>query len=222
VPVIAAVIFDFDGVLADTERLHLGAFQDVFAARGWSLDEADYFDRYLGYDDEGLVAAFTADRRLSLEESELREIVRAKTAAFSRHLASPEVVYAGARRSVASLAAAFKLAIASGALRHEIASILRAAELADLFPVIIGADDVTECKPSPQPFLAAARALGVAAESCVAVEDSVPGLAAARAAGMRTIAVTTTSPREALAGADRILDSLSELTPDVVHGLGRA
>jgi HAD superfamily hydrolase (TIGR01509 family) len=218
-PSVLAVIFDFDGVIADTERLHLGAFQEVFAARGWTLEEEAYFDRYLGYDDHGLVAAYAQDQQLALEENELRELVRQKTDAFSRHLSSPEIVYAGARRCMEQLAARYKLGIASGALHAEIASILRAAELIDLFPVIVGADDVSECKPSPAPYLVAATRLGVEPAACVAVEDSVAGLAAARAAGMRTIGVTTTTPRDALAFADYVIESLREVSPELIESL---
>jgi beta-phosphoglucomutase-like phosphatase (HAD superfamily) len=216
---ITAIVFDFDGVIADTERLHLGAFQEVFASRGWSLDEADYFDRYLGYDDDGLVEAYAREQRLALERDDLRDLVRAKTEAFSRHLSSPDILYAGARRAIEALAARYRLAIASGALHREIASILGAAGLRDLFPVIVGADDVSECKPAPGPYLAAAAGLGVEPAACLAVEDSLAGLTAARAAGMRTVAVTTTSPRTALSAADRIVDTLADLTPELVAAL---
>src|SRR5262245_18084340 len=123
----AAIDFDFDGVLAYTEHLHLAAFQEVLGDRGWTLEEATYFDRYLGYDDEGLVRAFGRDQSLSLDEVAVTTLVSAKTAVFSRHLDGGDVLFSGAPRLVTELAARYPLAIASGALRSEITAILGAA-----------------------------------------------------------------------------------------------
>ncbi|MEO8069789.1 MAG: HAD family phosphatase, partial [Acidobacteriota bacterium] len=170
--VITAIVFDFDGVLADTERLHLGAFQQVFAARGWSLADDVYFDRYLGCDDEGLVLAYSADEQLALGEEDVEALVSAKTQAFSRHLSSSDILFPGVRDVVRQLARRFSLGIASGALHGEIDAILEVGGLRDLFPVIVGADDVSTGKPSPEPYLLAASKLGVAPRACVAVEDS--------------------------------------------------
>jgi beta-phosphoglucomutase-like phosphatase (HAD superfamily) len=217
---VRAVVFDFDGVIADTERLHLAAFQAVFAERGWTLDEAAYSDRYLGYDDEGLVDAYVADRGLTITTDDRKAIVHAKVDAFSRHLGSPEILYPSTRACVALLAERFPLAIASGALHHEIEAILQRAGLRHLFGPIVASDDVALSKPAPDPYLEAARLLGMPTEVCVAVEDSPAGLSAARRAGMRTIAITTTSPRHLLDEADRVIADLAELTPAAVMSLG--
>ena len=215
-PPVAAIIFDFDGVLADTERLHLAAFQQVFAARGWHLDEITYFDRYLGCDDRGLVVAFARDQQLTVTEADVRTLVQDKTAAFDLHLHAGSVLFPQARRCVERMAARFALGIASGAARAEILTILEAGRLREHFPVVVAADDVSETKPSPEPYLTAARQLGIAPDACLAVEDSAPGLAAARAAGMRTIGITTTLPRDLLTDAHRVIDELDELSPELV------
>jgi len=217
---ITTVVFDFDGVIADTERLHLGAFQQVFGERGWTLDEAAYFDRYLGCDDRGLVTAFADDERLALAPDDVEALVRAKVKSFSRHLSSGDVLFPGARDAIERLASRFSLGIASGALHHEIVAILTAAGLGARFPVIVGADDVASTKPSPEPYLTAAARLGVAPSTCVAIEDSQPGLQAARSAGMRTIAVTTTSSGAALSAADRVVSTVADVSPDLVAELG--
>ena len=220
---IRAVIFDFDGVLADTERLHLGAFQEAFGARGWTLAEAAYFERYLGYGDLELIETFTQDHGLSLGEDDRAAIEAAKSEAFRARLASGNVLYPEAAACVMRLGHRFRLAIASGALRAEIVDILNAGDLRRHFPVVVGADDVRHSKPAPDPYLKAAAGLGVDPAVCVAVEDSRWGIEAARAAGMRTVAITTTLPAAALSAADRIIHSLAELTPDVVDALaGRA
>ena len=218
---LTTVIFDFDGVLADTEGLHLRAFQEVFERRGWQLDERDYFDRYLGYDDEGLVAAFVQERALPVDDREMGDMVHEKTALFARYLEAGAVLFPTAPACVARLAAAYGLGIASGAQKAEITSILGAGGLLHHFPVIVAADDVSETKPSPEPYLTAARELGVDPASCLAIEDSAPGLAAAKAAGMCTIGLTTTSPPTALGAADLVLDGLHQVSAETVARVGR-
>jgi len=211
-----AVVFDFDGVLADTEPLHLRAFQAAFAPRGWSLDPASYVERYLGYDDAGLVAVFARDRGLTLDAAEIDALLDAKRRAFRRLIESGAVLYPGAADCVARLAARHRLAIASGALRAEITDILGGAGLLEPFGAVVGADDVPRSKPAPDCYLRAADLLGVPPHACVAVEDSRWGLEAARSAGLRTVAVTTTSPAADLAAADRILADLTSLTGAVI------
>jgi len=218
---ITTVIFDFDGVIADTEGLHLRAFQDVFERRGWQLDERDYFDRYLGYDDVGLVVAFGQERSLRLSRQDVVAMVEAKTHLFATYLEAGEVVFPTAPACISRLSASYRLGIASGALKIEITSILQTANLLDRFPVIVAADDVTECKPAPEPYLKAAEGLGVEPARCVAIEDSPAGLAAAKAAGMRTIGLTTTSPRHLLTDADIVLDGLHQISAETVAKLGR-
>ena len=217
---ISAVVFDFDGVIADTERLHLGAFQDAFSSRSWTLHEREYFDRYIGFDDRGLVLAYTGDRKLTIADDELRELLHAKKKAFSRHLSSADILYPGAKAAIEAIAARFRIAIASGALHHEIVGILTAGGLDHLFEIVVGADDVTATKPAPEPYLAAAERLGVAPRECVAIEDSAAGLQSARRAGMHTIAVTTTAPIHALSAADRVMAGLADVTPEIVAQLG--
>lgn len=217
-PPLTTVIFDFDGVLADTERLHLRAFQEVFQARGWTLRESVYFDRYLGYHDEGLVAAFDADEGLQLADRDREALVAEKGRVFAAYLERGDVLFPDARACIAALGTRFTLGIASGALEIEIRHILSAAGLVDRFRAIVSADDVSACKPDPEPYLTAARRLGVDPAACLAIEDSPPGLEAARAADMRTVGVTTTAPRDHLR-ADLVVDRLAEVTPAVLAGL---
>ncbi len=211
-----AVVFDFDGVLADTERLHLLAFQDVFVTQGWELDERSYYDRYMGFDDRGAIVEFARDFGFTPTEHEIGRLTASKADAFAARLSSGDVLFPETRACVERLARQFPLAIASGALRHEIVAILTAGGLLDFFPVIVGADDCTAHKPEPEPYLRAAAALGIDPRRCTAVEDSSWGLASARAAGMRTIGVTTTSPREALHEAHVIIGGLHELTASLI------
>jgi HAD superfamily hydrolase (TIGR01509 family) len=214
-----AVVFDFDGVLADTEGLHLRAFQDVLAVRGWTLDRAVYFERYLGYDDRALVRAVAADAGHPFSTSDLDAIVADKARAYNRRLAAGSVLFDGAAGAIARLGARYRLGIASGSLHDEIDTILTANNLAHSIAVVIGADDVRHSKPAPDAYVAAVDALGVPAARAVAIEDSRWGLVSARAAGLRTIGVTTSYPHSALDQADAIVGGLDDVTVDLIDSL---
>jgi beta-phosphoglucomutase len=222
---VTAVVFDFDGVLADTEALHLRAFQEAFSARGWTLTNSDYAERYLGYDDRTTIVRYASDHGLSVSADESAAVMSDKAAIFERLRSSGSVLYPAAPACIRAMTARFPLAIASGSLRDEITSILSSAGLLAAFRGIVSAEDVARSKPAPDGYLRAAELLGARPEDCVAIEDSHWGVDAARTAGMKTIALTTTMAAASLAAADRILPSLDELTPDIVDALaarGRA
>ena len=119
-----AIIFDFDGVIADSEPLHLRAFQQALAEEGIALDRAEYFARYLGYDDVGMFAALARDRRLAMSDRHITALVVRKGEKLQTMLNGGEVLFPGAAAFVRTAAAAVPIAIASGALRHEIAEII--------------------------------------------------------------------------------------------------
>jgi HAD superfamily hydrolase (TIGR01509 family) len=213
--VITAIVFDFDGVLADSEPLHLRSYQDVLGPAGITLGRDEYYARYLGFDDEGAFRQIVADRGLMLGDEELDLLVAEKAKRFEALVLAADVLYPGAPACVDRLSA-YPLGIASGALRHEIEMPLRAAHLLDRFRFIVSAEDAERTKPDPEPYLRAAALHATTPSSCVAIEDSHWGLQSARAAGLRTIAITHTYPREALTEADAIVDSLDELTPSLI------
>jgi len=215
------IVFDFDGVLADTERVHLRAYQEAFAPRGWTLDETAYFTRYLGYNDDDLLVQYAQDRGLSLDAAARRALLDAKTAVFENAIDNAQLLYPRAAETARALAARFPLAIASGSRRAEIVKILKGAGLADAFHLIVSADDVVNGKPAPDGYLAAALGLGIEPSRCLAIEDTHWGITAARVAGLKTVAVTTTSPASALSAADRIVDRIDDVTIELVESLLR-
>jgi beta-phosphoglucomutase len=220
VSAVQAVVFDFDGVLADSEPLHLQAYQALLAPQGIHLDKDTYCERYLGYDDEGALRKMAEDNGLLLGDEEIDLLIVEKGRVFESLVGSRDVLYPGAADCVRRLAAAWPVGVASGALRADIDLILRGARVGELFQFIVAAGDTGRTKPAPDPYLRAAALHGVAPSACVAIEDSRWGLESARAAGMRTIAVTHTYPRAALtAAADRVVDSLGELTRELVAQL---
>jgi beta-phosphoglucomutase len=217
---ISAIVFDFDGVLADSEPLHLTAYQHIFEPHGIHIDRKAYCDRYLGYDDEGSIRQMVADNSLMLGDEEIEVLLREKARVFEKLVSNGDVLYRGAAACARRLGAEWPLGIASGALRHEIELMLRGARLLDAFRFIVSAGDTDRTKPAPDPYLRAAELHGVPPPQCVAVEDSHWGLQSARDAGMRTIAIAHTYPHDSLT-ADRVIDSLEELTVDLVRGLAR-
>ncbi len=143
------VVFDFDGVIADTEPLHLGAYQDVLADTSMTLETQDYYDRYLGYDDVGVFTALSRDQRVPLDDETLKRLIDAKGQRFDARVRGSSVLFPGAASCVSRLAEVLPLAIASGALHHEIEAILTSADLRRHFRAIVAADDVARSKPAP-------------------------------------------------------------------------
>jgi len=215
---LTAMIFDFDGVIADTEPLHFASFRQTLAEIGISLTEADYYANYLGYDDRGcFLAALTAHQHPT-DPVALAQLMQRKARAYLRSVKDHLVIFPGVREFVREASAAYPLAIASGALRHEIEVILEQAGLRKEFLHITSAEDVTRGKPDPQPFLQALNALNrqrqeqaITAESCLVIEDSIPGIRGAKIAGMKVLAVANTHTIQDLHEAHAVVQSLSQI-----------
>ena len=211
------VIFDFDGVLADTEPLHLRAYQDVLADGQMSLDRAAYYDRYLGFDDVGVFTAAAADSGVSISPSDLEGLIASKGQRFLELLGTEDVLFSGARACVERLSADLALGVASGAMHSEIDLILTRADLRRHFICIVAADDVERPKPAPDSYTRAIELLSAdlgrraSPLSFVAVEDSRWGIEAAAAAGLPCLGVTHTYPAEELRSAVRVVRDLSEI-----------
>ena len=219
------VIFDFDGVLADTEPLHLRAYQDVLADSPMSLDRAAYYDRYLGFDDMGVFTAAAADSGVSLSPNDLEGLIASKGQRFLELLGTEDVLFPGARACVERLSADLALGVASGALHDEIDLILTRADLRRRFTCIVATDDVERPKPAPDSYTRAIELLSadlgrrVSPSSFVAVEDSRWGIEAAAAAGLPCLGVTHTYPAEELGLATRVLPDLSAIDRALLEGL---
>ena len=212
-----AVVFDFDGVIANSEPLHLRAFQEALAADGITLTAQEYYARYLGYDDVGMVQALTRDRKLPASDRYVTEMVALKGTKMQQMLLGGEVLFPGADRFIREAAGAVPIAIASGALRHEIYEILDSANLRSQFAVVVAAGDTPESKPSPAPYMLAYERLKDATgfdldrRRCVAIEDSRWGLESARGAGLRCVGVTSSYGADELP-AELIVSGLAALT----------
>lgn len=215
---LTAVIFDFDGVIADTEPLHFAGFRQTLAEIGITLTEPDYYANYLGYDDLGcFITALTA-HKYPTDPARLAHLMQRKARAYLESVTDHLIIFPGVREFVREAAAAYPLAIASGALRHEIEVILEQAGLRKEFLHITSAEDVARGKPDPQPFLHALNGLNrprreplITAESCLVIEDSLPGIRGAKTAGMKVLAVANTHTIQDLHEAHAAAQSLSQI-----------
>lgn len=221
-----AIVFDFDGVIADSERLHLRAYQDVMAPKGVTLSDESYYERYLGYDDVGVFKALGKDFGLTLDDGHVDTLIQEKGRRYDALVAAGEIVFPGAADFIRTAAAAVPIAIASGAITHEIEEVLQRAGLRQLFPVIVGADQTERSKPNPDPYLAAFAGLcahtGRQLEPwrSVAIEDSKWGLMAAKGADLRLVGVATTYAAVDLKPyAELVFPGLQAITLDVLDTL---
>ena len=216
---IRAIVFDFDGVLANSEPLHLRAYQAVLAEIGITLDREEYYTHYLGFDDVTAFRVISERRGRRWSDAEIAEILERKTVVFDDIVTSSDVLYPEAVPCVRRLAESMPLGIASGALRHEIVAILRGADLEGSFQFIVAAGETAASKPAPDPYRRAAELHGVPAGQCVAIEDSRWGIASAKEAGLRCVGITQTYTAAGLPGADAIIHSLDEFTVELLGRL---
>src|SRR3989442_5381316 len=194
-----ALIFDFDGVIADDEPLHLAAFQEALAAAGIALTRESYYARYLGFDDRDAVVEALREAGQPAPPERVRALMAAKADRFLGLVRAGAPIFPGVPTFVRAAAARVPLAVASGALRHEIELILAQAGLAHCFAPILRAEDVSGGNPSPEGFLRALERLRVrlpdlAPRECLLVAESQPGPEGPRLAGMRFLPHTKSYP----------------------------
>jgi HAD superfamily hydrolase (TIGR01509 family) len=205
-----AIVFDFDGVIANSEPLHFQAFRDALAGEGLALSEREYYERYLGFDDVGVFRAVGVDAK------RIDDLVKQKAARIEALERDVSVLFPGAAAAIRRLAASVPLAIASGAIGAEIRRVLERENLSRFFAAVVSSEDTPRSKPAPEPYLHAVAQLDAACGGhlspgeCVAIEDSRWGLESARAAGLRTVGITHTYVAGALV-ADLVVDTLDRL-----------
>ncbi|MFA6147728.1 MAG: HAD family phosphatase [bacterium] len=214
-----AVLFDFDGILVDTEPMHFEAFRKVLEPRGMEFTWREYVEVYMGFDDRDAFREAFRAKGTALDAASLAELVAAKSEAFLRGLRDGVSAYPGAVSLVESLrGASIPLALCSGALRSDIDPILGRLGVAGCFDVIVSADDVRKSKPDPESYKLAFRKLSeryhasltVPRES-IAVEDTPAGIRSAKGAGLRVLAITNSYGAGDLSGADWITESLENV-----------
>jgi beta-phosphoglucomutase len=220
-----ATFFDLDGTLVDTEPLHCAALVETLATVGIALDEAGYYRRYLSLTDRETFERVIKDFARSELGSRLDELVADKERRFAARLARGVPFLDGALELVAEAARRGPIALVTGARRHEALALVDQPGLRGRFAAIVTADDVSRGKPDPEPYRTAfarmrdERARDLRPEQCLAVEDAPLGVRAARAAGLRALAITTSRPAADFAEADLVVGSLTAVDWRAIEAL---
>jgi HAD superfamily hydrolase (TIGR01509 family) len=212
---ISAVIFDLDGLLADTECLHCRAYQMALSEHGVELLDADYSEHWVRFGN-GIVDWITL-RGLTLDPHALR---LRKAGHYQDLLASSLRPMEGALELLESLRGKMRIALASSSYRDAIDGVLAGLGIGHFFEVIVSGLDVAQVKPAPDIFLKAAADLGVAPDQCLVFEDAEKGVIAAHRAGMRCIAVPNEYTRHHdFSKATKVCSSLKEITLEVLRSV---
>jgi beta-phosphoglucomutase len=200
-----AVLFDFNGTLSQDEPILCEILVELFAEYGKPLSAQQYFDEFAGLSDPEIVRSWFGDDYAAADEI-IAERIRRYRRAVGDGASVPEEVRAAVRYAAARVA----VGVVSGAVREELAPVLEAAGLADVLGTIVSADDVVAGKPDPEGYLRALDSLDgdIAAGDVLVLEDTEAGVEAAKAAGMRCVAVLGTVAPARLAAADEIVPAL--------------
>lgn len=221
---IKAVIFDFDGVIADTEHLHFEVFRNVLNHQKQDLTENEYYSQYLAYDDKTFFSKYYENNGLHLEKALLNRLLKNKSEEFDSLIKNNIKIYPGVVDFIEKLSVRYDLAIGSGALKKEIVQILDVINIAHLFKIIISADEISNCKPNPEVYNTVLSRLNnikgndISADECIVIEDSIYGIQAAKSAGMKCMAVTNSYPAKKLTEADLVVSDYSVSDIEQISG----
>ena len=223
---LAAAIFDFDGVIVDSERLHHETMVEAMDGAGPATPWEFYRENLMGLDDRGAFATLLKRAGIEPTPEEIRRRIAHKAALFAKHAADGRVpAFPGAVELIRACAAAGPVGLCSGALRSDIEPVLAALGIADCFAVRVTADDVHASKPDSTCYKLCVERLaekfpqrGIVPGACVAIEDTTDGIASARGAGIPVVAVATNLPAAVLraAGAAAVVETLAGLTPEML------
>ena len=225
---IRAIIFDFNGVVADDETPHVTCFRQALAESGLSLTAEEYYDAYLGMDERTCAAHLLRVRDGVVSGTDLERIASRKAELFRTYTAEHRpALFPGIVEFVAAATPCYRLAIASGGRRQQIDDALAGTSIEGAFELILSAEDCPSGKPDPAIYLLALARLnqasgetsGLTARECLVIEDSLAGIQSAKAAGMWVLALSTTYPPEKLNEADLVLPRLQSVTPEILVGL---
>jgi HAD superfamily hydrolase (TIGR01509 family) len=215
---IRTIIFDFDGIITDTEPVHMKAWLEVLNSLYISFDEDEYYSCYVGLNDRDFLDAVGDNHDHEFTDREKGVLIERKAIASHRILEERIPLIPGVDEIVPQLAKKYPLAICSGAQKSEINFILTQLGWLDHFRPIVTQEDVAKGKPDPEGFLFTLKHFQqhqewdppLEASQCLVIEDSPHGIEAAKAAGMPVVAITNSFSSEDLHDADRVVDSLGE------------
>jgi beta-phosphoglucomutase len=213
-----AIVFDFDGVIVDSEPLHELALLQAANDMGMDFTDERYWSHYIGFDDRDCFKAICADNNKNPATLDFAKFCDLKQLNIEKAIARGEpAAYPGAAELIKAAAAEMPIAVCSGARRHEIVPILRNLRLDGFFQTIVAADDVAKSKPDPTGYLMACERLGIPPRSCVAIEDTPTGAKAAWDAGLQVAAVCHSVSITEFNDVSRIFETISHVTLDLLR-----
>jgi len=219
---IRAIIFDFNGVIADDETPHVLCFRQALSEIGLSLTAEEYYGRFLGMDERTCAAMLLAARDGTCDNNLLRQVTERKAVLFGAYTAQHKpALFTGVVEFVKAARPEYRLAIASGGQREQIDQALRGTDIERDFELIVAAEDCSVGKPDPATYRLTLQKLNegrrerpsLLPEDCVVIEDSKAGIQSARHAGMKVLGLATTYRQDQLAEADMVLPSLAGMLP---------
>ncbi len=225
---LTAVVFDFDGIIVDSEPMHYRAFQKVLEPLGAGYSWQEYVDRYMGFDDRDAFREAFRVNGLQLHEGELNRLIAAKAACFQEVIAAGVQPYPGVVELIRSLSGVIPLSICSGALRSDIEPVLEQLSLRGAFDLMVTAEEVQASKPDPASYRLAVERLrqafpaaGISPASSLAIEDTPAGITSATGAGLKVLAVTNSYPATELVQAVKTVDSLAGVTIEDLRSIAQ-
>lgn len=221
-----AVIFDFDGVITDSEIVHMRTFNRLLAQFDFEIEPEEYYGNYLGLTDQDLLSTLIEQGKIPASADDIPELIRQKNEMFERIMTEEGQLFEGVRDFLDRLRRAnIRRAICSGALLSEIKLVLDKSGLEDYFEDIVSAEQVKRGKPHPDGFNLILQKINrncpekIEPSQCVVIEDSRWGLKAAKSAGMHTVAVTNSYKKPQLTPAELIVNNLGELEIEDLNDL---
>lgn len=216
---LTAVVFDFDGIIVDSEPMHYRAFQKVLEPLGAGYSWQEYIDKYMGFDDRDAFREAYRFHGLQLREGELTRLIATKAACFQEVIAAGVQPYPGVVELIRSLSGTIPLAICSGALRSDIEPVLEQLSLGGAFDLMVTAEEVQASKPDPASYRLAVERLqqafpaaGIKPAATLAIEDTPAGIMSAVGAGLTVLAVANSYPASELGQAARTVGSLAGIS----------
>lgn len=215
--VVKAIIFDFDGVITNTEPVHIESWLGVLEELGISFDDDEYNSNYLGFNDRDFLDALGRMHGHFFEEEEKARLTEEKSLATMRMLDRNIPLMPGIAEFVDAVKDKYLLAICSGTQKSEIEYVLRKLKWAGLFNPVISSESVKRGKPDPEGYIRAFEELSersndpILSEHVLAIEDSPKGVAAAKAAGLKCAAIRGTFAAEELSKADQVCQTINEI-----------
>jgi len=207
------IIFDFDGVILDSENSHFIAFNEGLKNLNINISEDEYYSKYISFDDRGVITNVVNDKNISVTNEEIDMIIKNKNDYFESRLIDNSKLFPGVEELIIQLSKNFVLSIGSGANRSEIIKTLKNNNIYDYFEIIVSADEVNNPKPNPETYNRVLDNINTDfnINEIIVIEDSPGGIEAAKSAGLKCIAITNTFDNKELGKADIIVSNYEDI-----------